>query len=151
MSTGGVRHSEHPDIILFPINTQSRLAEQCVLRCRADLSDTRLRTCMRCLLCLGPALCKRGVRKHCFFLKSQLCGGLVPVAACFLWLPRASLVSSSVSCLLCGGELLGLGEGHQARKSTEISHTSWRIFKLFLCIQCIDIVLGAHHLSPRST
>ena len=73
MSTGGVRHSEHPDIILFPINTLSRLAEQCVLRCRADLSDTRLRTCMCCLLlCWVPALCKHGVRKHWFFKVSAL-------------------------------------------------------------------------------
>ena len=153
MSTGGVRDSEHPDIILFPINTLSRLAEQCVLRCRADLSGTRLQACMHCqLLRLEPHLVKTRRVQTLVFLKSQLCGGWVPFAACVLWLPRASLVSSSsVSCLLCGGGLLGLGEGHQACKSTEISHTSWRIFKLFLCIQCIDIVLGAHHLSPRST
>ena len=103
---------------------------------------------MRCLLlCLGPALCERGVRKHCFFFKSQLCGGLVPVAACFLWLPRASLVSSSLSCLLCGGELLGLGEGHQARKSTEISHTSWRIFKLSFVYNVLAL-FGSTTISP---
>ena len=72
-------------------------------------------------------------------------GECVEVGACcclfscgFRVLPY--FVSSSVSCLLCGGGLLGLGKGHQARKSTEISHTSWRICKLFLCIQCIDIV-----------
>ena len=150
MSTGGIRNSEHPDIILFPINTLSRLAEQCALRCRADLSDTRLRTCMCCLLlCWVPALCKHGVRKHWFFKVSALrwVGACCCLFSCgFRVLPY--FVSSSVSCLLCGGGLLGLGEGHQACKSTEISHTSWRIFNLLFCIQCIDIVWGHHHLSP---
>ena len=100
----------------------------------------------------GAPPCKNAACANIGFLKSQLCGGWVPCAACVLWLPRASLVSSSsVSCLLCGGGLLGLGEGHQACKSTEISHTSWRIFNLLFCIQCIDIVWGHHHLSPGST
>ena len=112
MSTGGIRNSEHPDIILFPINTLSRLAEQCALRCRADLSDTRLRTCMCCLLlCWVPALCKHGVRKHWFFKVSALrwvgaCCCLFPVApACF------PCVFFSV-VFACDGGLVGLYEGH---------------------------------------
>ena len=100
----------------------------------------------------GAPPCKNAACANIGFLKSQLCGGWVPCAACVLWLPRASLVSSSsVSCLLCGGGLLGLGEGHQACKSTEISHTSWRIFKLFFLYTMYWHCLGAHHLSPRST
>ena len=45
--------------------------------------------------------------------------------------------------------LLGLGEGHQACQSTEISHTSWRFFNLLFVYNVLTF-FGAHHFSPRS-
>ena len=82
-----------------------------------------------------------------FFLSLSFAVGwclLLPVSCGSRVLPLCLL---QCRVCFCGGGLLGLGQGHQARKSTEISHTSWRIFKLFLCIQCIDIV-WEHTISP---
>ena len=149
----------------------------------------------------GAPPCVNAACANIVFVKSQLCGGAGAFATCFLWLPRAPLVSSFVSCLLCGGGplglgeghqackvdrdfphfpgvysiysyytvylhflehatsppgqpgapvgLLGLGEGHQACQSTEISHTSWRFFSLLFVYNVLTF-FGAHHFSPRS-
>ena len=105
--------------------------------------------CAVCCCVWGPALCKRGVHKHCCLKVSAFAVGwcrccLFPVAPA-----RFPCVFFSV-VFACGGGLLGLGEGHQAFKSTKIAHTSWRISFFILCIQCIDIFLGEHHFSPSS-
>ena len=152
MSTGGVKHSEHPDIILFPINTLSRLAEQCVLRCRADLSDTRLRTCMCCLLlCWVPALCKHGVRKHWFLKVSALrwvgaCCCLFPVApACF---PCVFFtVVFAFAAVGCSGLVRATKLVNRQRFPTPPG-----VYSIYYFVYNVLTLFGGHHhLSPRST
>ena len=89
----------------------------------------------------GPALCKRGVHKHCCLKVSAFAVGwcrccLFPVAPA-----RFPCVFFSV-VFACGGGLLGLGEGHQAFKSTKIAHTSWRISILFFVYNVLTSSLG---------
>ena len=156
--------------------------------------------CAVCCCVWGPALCKRGVRKHCFCKVSALRWGwclcyLFPVAparspcvffcvvfacgggplglgeghqACkvdrdFPHFPGVYSIYSYYTVYLHVLEqatsppgqpgapvgLLGLGEGHQACQSTEISQTSWRFFNLLFVYNVLTF-FGAHHFSPRS-
>ena len=96
----------------------------------------------------GPALCTRGVRKH-WFLKVPALRWVGAFAACFRWVPHASLVSSSVSCLLAAVGCSGLV------KATKLVHrqrlpTPPGVYHIYFSIQCIDISLGHTHFSPSS-
>ena len=151
MSTGGVKHRKDPDLILFPINTESQWAKT-VCSCDAEQICPQPgfeHVCAVCCCVWGPALCKRGVHKHCCLKVSAFAVGwclccLFPVAPA-----RFPCVFFSV-VFACGGGLLGLGEGHQACKSTEIAHTSWRISNLFFVYTVLTFFFGVHHFSPSS-
>ena len=143
MSTGGVKHRKDPDLILFPINTESQWAKT-VCSCDAEQICPQPgfeHVCAVCCCVWGPALCKRGVHKHCCLKVSAFAVGwcrccLFPVAPA-----RFPCVFFSV-VFACGGGLLGLGEGHQAFKSTKIAHTSWRISILFFVYNVLTFSLG---------
>ena len=97
----------------------------------------------------GPALCKRGVHQHCCLKVSAFAVGwcrccLFPVAPA-----RFPCVFFSV-VFACGGGLLGLGEGHQAFKSTKIAHTSWRISIVFFVYNVLTLLWGTP-LLPQFT
>ena len=143
MSTGGDRDSKDPDLSLFPINTESQWAS----RCATAMLNRFIRNPVSNMYALsavvfgGPALCKRGVHQHCCLKVSAFAVGwcrccLFPVAPA-----RLPCVFFSV-VFACGGGLLGLGEGHQAFKSTEIAHTSWRISHLFFVYNVLTYSLG---------
>ena len=109
----------------------------------------RFRTCARCLLlCLGAPPCVNAACANIVFVKSQLCGGAGAFATCFLWLPRAPLVSSFVSCLLVAVGRSGLVKATKLVKSTEISHTFPAYVQVILIIQCICI-FGSTPLLPQ--
>ena len=151
MSTGGVEQSRHPDISLFPMDHQSQVANQCVLQCRTDLSETPFRTCMRCLLlCLGAPPCVNAACANIRFKKSKALRWVGAFAACFLWLPRASLVSYSVSCVLAAVGCSGLVRATKLVKLAEIAHTSWRISIVFFVYNVLTLLWGTP-LLPRLT
>ena len=94
--------------------------------------------CAVCCCVWGPALCKRGVRKHCFCKVSALRWGwclcyLFPVA------PARSPCVFFVSCLLVAVGRSGLVRATKLVKSTEISHTFPAYIQCILIIPCICI------------
>ena len=94
--------------------------------------------CAVCCCVWGPALCNAACA-NIVFVKSQLCGGAGAFATCSLWLPRAPLVSSCVSCLLVAVGRSGLVKATKLVKSTEISHTFPAYVQVILIIQWICI------------
>ena len=87
----------------------------------------------------GAPPCVNAACTNIVFVKSQLCGGAGAFATCSLWLPRAPLVSSCVSCLLVAVGRSGLVKATKLVKSTEISHTFPAYIQFILIIQCICI------------
>ena len=148
MSTGGVKDSKGPDFILFPINTESQWAKT-VCSCDAEQICPQPgfeHVCAVCCCVWGPALCKRGVHKHCCLKVSAFAVGwcrccLFPVAPA-----RFPCVFFSV-VFACGGGLLGLGEGHQACKIGRDCPHRLAYINCILRLQCADTSLG-HTTSP---
>ena len=144
--------SKHPDIMFISNQTPNRGWPNNVCCDAAQICPTPgfEHVCAVCCCVWGPALCKRGVRKHCFCKVSALRWGwclcyLFPVA------PARSPCVFFVSCLLVAVGRSGLVRATKLVKSTEISQTFPAYIQLILIYTVYLHFFGAHHFSPRST
>ena len=99
--------------------------------------------CAVCCCVWGPPCVNAACANIVFFLRLRFVVGWCLLLPVFLWLPRASLFCVFFSVVFALRRwLLGLGEGHQAFKSTKIAHTSWRISSLFFVYNVLTFSLG---------
>ena len=145
--------SKHPDIMFISNQTPNRGWPNNVCCDAAQICPTPgfEHVCAVCCCVWGPPCVNAACANIVFCFKSPLCGGLVPVAACFPVASACFLILCLLQCRVCFAAVGCSG----LVKATKLVHrqrlpTPPGVYHIYFSIQCIDISLGHTHFSPSS-